>query len=132
MYAIYNFKVCILSFIRRYLYIITGIFTCMVLYLFLSYFNYIETITAYENLRSQITSVSGTLAGFLFAGQSILLSLPKSNRFIEALYEQGWFVIIFKTIFLGESFLFTAMILGITGFYKYLWCGCSLLVLLIA
>ena len=65
-----------------------------------------------DDFISNLTNVSGVLAGFLFTSLGILISLP-SNKFISFLKKTGHMRIIHNCIMIGIMAFLITMVLGL-------------------
>lgn len=70
--------------------IVAGIFG----FLMLKY----NIVAASESNRSSIANISGVLAGFLFTGYAIFLSLPSDNNFFSLLMKHGYSRLFYRQI----------------------------------
>lgn len=66
--------------------------------------------------RSTMLTVAVTLAGFLFAGQGILLSLPSSNRFIQDVKKYGYMIEFHKLCRFSEIGFLLSLAIGFEAF----------------
>lgn len=55
-------------------------------------------VAASDSNRSSIANISGVLAGFLFTGYAIFLSLPSDNNFFNLLKKHGYSKLFYKQI----------------------------------
>lgn len=55
-------------------------------------------VAASDSNRSSIANISGVLAGFLFTGYAIFLSLPSDNNFFSLLKKHGYSRLFYRQI----------------------------------
>ena len=105
---LYNLKENILGFLRTFVYIIAPVFT-----LSISFYIYKYQIIDinFKNLESNLISVSGTLAGFLFTAFIFFISLP-DNLFVLRLKKEGYLKVVYKTLIIGVFTLIISLVLA--------------------
>lgn len=109
---IFNFYQNLLSFARRYSFIFAP-FLGLILYFILLKKDVINIDS--ENIRSNLSNISGVLAGFLFTTMGIIQTMP-DNRFRQVLREIDYLEIIYRTLGLGIIFLLTSLVFATFGF----------------
>lgn len=95
------------AFVYRFALLITAIFAV----LFVLFLIVLKVNNEVLKERELMVTIAVTLAGFLFAGQGILLSLPANNRFIQDVKRYGYMTNFHRMCRFSElAFLFSVVI----------------------